>query len=92
MEVVHPSVLLEKRIQELLVELDITGEQEPPFRVAMDSIAELESAYTQGARADITTNAELLRIKEQILAPVLYGHQISKFREIELLRMQQQRL
>jgi len=79
----HPAVALEQRIIGHIDALGITGEQEPPFRVAMQQVAILEA--TEGA--GMTREALLNRIVE-IVATVLYPTQVAEFREREILRSQ----
>ena len=79
---VHPAVALEQRIIGHIDALGITGEQEPPFRVAMQQVVELE-AQVDGS---VTTEKLLNRIVE-IVAKVLYPTQVDGFRERELERM-----
>ncbi len=79
---VHPAVALEQRIIGHVDALGITGEQEPPFRVAMQQVVELE-AEVDGS---VTTEELLNRIVE-IVAKVLYPTQVDGFRERELERM-----
>ena len=78
----HPAVALEQRIIGHIDALGITGEQEPPFRVAMQQVVELE-AEVDGS---VTTEELLSRIVE-IVAKVLYPTQVDGFRERELERM-----
>jgi len=79
---VHPAVALEQRIIGHVDALGITGEQEPPFRVAMQQVADVEA----GEGAALTPEALLNRIVE-IVANVLYPTQVAAFRERELLRL-----
>ncbi len=79
----HPAVVLEQRIIGHIDALGITGEQEPPFRVAMQQVATLEA--TEGA--GMAREALLNRIVE-IVATVLYPTQVAEFREREILRSQ----
>ncbi len=78
----HPAVALEQRIIGHIDALGITGEQEPPFRVAMQQVVELE-AEVDGS---VTTEELLNRIVE-IVAKVLYPTLVDGFRERELERM-----
>ncbi|MDO8272713.1 MAG: hypothetical protein Q7U82_12495 [Gammaproteobacteria bacterium] len=79
---VHPAVALEQRIIGHIDALGITGEQEPPFRVAMQQVVELEAEVG----SSITTEVLLNRIVV-IVAKVLYPTQVDGFRERELERM-----
>ncbi|MES3008541.1 MAG: hypothetical protein V4751_12315 [Pseudomonadota bacterium] len=79
---VHPAVALEQRIIGHIDALGITGEQEPPFRVAMQVVVELEAEVG----GSVTTEELLNRIVE-IVAKVLYPTQVEGFRERELERM-----
>ncbi|MDO9316660.1 MAG: hypothetical protein Q7V56_00480 [Gammaproteobacteria bacterium] len=79
---VHPAVALEQRIIGHIDALGITGEQEPPFRVAMQQVVELEAEVG----GSVTTEELLNRIVE-IVAKVLYPTQVDGFRERELERM-----
>lgn len=79
---VHPAVALEQRIIGHIDALGITGEQEPPFRVAMQQVVEFE-AETDGS----ATTEELLNRIVEIVAKVLYPTQVDGFRERELERM-----
>lgn len=89
---VHPSVLLELRIQRLIDALDISGEQEPEFRVAMQRLSDLESAYQNSAGHEPglpQSPEELLSRAETLLAPVLYPTQVAGFRDLERERMRE---
>lgn len=79
---IHPAVALEQRIIGHVDALGITGEQEPPFRVAMRQVVELEEEVD----GSVTTEELLNRIVE-IVAKVLYPTQVDGFRERELERM-----
>ncbi len=79
---VHPAVALEQRIIGHIDALGITGEQEPPFRVVMQQVVELEAAVD----GSVTTE-ELLNRIVVIVAKVLYPTQVDGFRERELERM-----
>ncbi|MCB1666141.1 MAG: hypothetical protein KDI28_10190 [Pseudomonadales bacterium] len=92
---VHPSVLLELRIQRLIDALGISGEQEPGFRVAMKQLSELEAAYQQSTGTEPgmpKTPEELLGRAEALLAPVLYPTQVAGFRDLEIDRMRDLRV
>jgi len=78
----HPAVVLEQRIIGHIDALGITGEQEPPFREAMQQVAALE--MEQGAA--LSGEALLERIVE-IVANVLYPTQTAEFRQREVERM-----
>ena len=78
----HPAVALEQRIIGHVDALGITGEQEPPVRVAMQQVVELE-AEVDGS----VTTEELLNHIVEIVAKVLYPTQVDGFRERELERM-----
>jgi hypothetical protein len=78
----HPAVALEQRIIGHIDALGITGEQEPPFRVAMQQVAALEA----GEGATLSHEDLLARIVG-IVAKVLYSTQVAEFRERELARM-----
>lgn len=78
----HPAVALEQRIIGHIDALGITGEQEPPFRVAMQQVADLEA----GEGATLSREILLERIVG-IVANVLYPTQVAEFRERELARM-----
>lgn len=78
----HPAVALEQRIIGHIDALGITGEQEPPFRVAIQQIVELEAEIGSSVTAEVLLN----RIVE-IVAKVLYPTQVDGFRERELERM-----
>jgi len=78
----HPAVALEQRIIAHIDALGITGEQEPPFRVAMQQVATLEVNEGAGLTREVLLN----RIVE-IVATVLYPTQVAAFRERELARM-----
>jgi len=79
---VHPAVALEQRIIGHVDALGITGEQEPPFRVVMQQVVELEAEVG----SSVTTEELLNRIVD-IVAKVLYPTQVDGFRERELERM-----
>ncbi len=79
---VHPAVVLEQRIIGHIDALGITGEQEPPFRVAMQQVVELEVEVGSSV-----TTEELLNRIVAIVAKVLYPTQVDGFRERELERM-----
>jgi len=79
---VHPAVALEQRIVAHIDALGITGEQEPPFRTAMQQVAQLEA----GQGAGLSREALLEAIVERV-ARVLYPTQVAAFRERELERM-----
>lgn len=79
---VHPAVALEQRIIGHIDALGITGEQEPPFRVAMQQVVELEVEVGSSV-----TTEELLNRIVAIVAKVLYPTQLDGFRERELERM-----
>jgi hypothetical protein len=78
----HPAVALEQRIVAHIDALGITGEQEPPFRTAMQQVAQLEA----GQGASLSREA-LLDAIVAIVARVLYPTQVAAFRERELQRM-----
>ena len=78
----HPAVALEQRIIGHVDALGITGEQEPPFRVAMQQVADFEA----GEGAALTREVLLNHIVE-IVAKVLYPTQVAAFRERELQRL-----
>ncbi len=78
----HPAVALEQRIIGHIDALGITGEQEPPFRVAMQQVVELEAEVDGSVTAE-----ELLNQIVEIVAKVLYPTQVDGFRERELERM-----
>lgn len=78
----HPAVALEQRIIAHIDALGITGEQEPPFRIAMQQVTELEAELGNTISAD-----ELLNRIVAIVAKVLYPTQVDGFRERELERM-----
>ena len=79
---VHPAVALEQRIIGHIDALGITGEQEPPFRVAMQQVVELEVEVGSSV-----TTEELLNRIVAIVAKVLYPTQVDGVRERELERM-----
>ncbi|MEY3666506.1 MAG: hypothetical protein RL572_46, partial [Pseudomonadota bacterium] len=72
---VHPAVALEQRIVAHIDALGITGEQEPPFRTAMQQVAQLEA----GQGAGLSREALLEAIVERV-ARVLYPTQVAAFR------------
>ncbi len=78
----HPAVALEQRIVAHIDALGITGEQEPPFRMAMQQVATLEA----GEGGSLTREA-LLEAIVGIVAKVLYPTQVAAFRVRELERM-----
>lgn len=78
----HPAVALEQRIVAHIDALGITGEQEPPFRTAMQQVVQLEA----GQGATLSREA-LLDAIVAIVARVLYPTQVAAFRERELERM-----
>jgi hypothetical protein len=78
----HPAVALEQRIVAHIDALGITGEQEPPFRTAMQQVVQLEA----GQGASLSREALLDAIVE-VVARVLYPTQVAAFRERELERM-----
>jgi len=75
----HPAVALEQRIIGHIDALGITGEQEPPFREAMQQVVALEME----TGAALSREALLARIVE-IVGKVLYPTQLAGFREREL--------
>jgi hypothetical protein len=79
---VHPAVALEQRIIGHIDALGITGEQEPPFRVAMQQVVELEAQVGSSLPTE-----ELLNRIVAIVSKVLYPTQVDGFRERELERM-----
>ncbi len=81
----HPAVALEQRIIGHVDALGITGEQEPPFRVAMQLVVELEADGDGSVTAEELLN-QIVEIVE-IVAKVLYPTQVDGFRERELERM-----
>lgn len=91
---VHPSVLLELRIQSLIDALGISGEQEPSFRFVMRQLSALEIAYqkSNASEPDLPRSPEeLLARAEALLAPVLYPTQVAGFRDLEIDRMRELR-
>ena len=91
---VNSDVALEIRIQSLIDELGISGEQELNFRVAMQQVSVLEAAYLEKHRektAAPSNDSEVLSITEKLLAPVLYPTQVSAFRELEQIHLWQMR-
>lgn len=89
-----PSVALEMRIQTLIDELGISGEQEPSFRVAMKQVHDLETAYLDEHRENskaLASDAAVLAASEKLLALVLYPTQVSAFREMEQEHLWQMR-
>ncbi len=73
---------MRQRIVAHIDALGITGEQEPPFRTAMQQVATLEA----GEGASLSREA-LLEAIVGIVAKVLYPTQVAAFRVRELERM-----
>ena len=82
----HPAVALEMRIQSYIDALEISGEQEPGFRTAMQQVSDLESAYLDQSSAtssEFSNDVALLAASEKLLSLILYPTQVSTFREIQ---------
>lgn len=89
-----PAVALEFRIQSLIDEIGISGEQEPSFRVAMQQVSDLESAYLNSEHdkdAQFANASALLAASEKLLALILYPTQVAAFRELEQEHLWQMR-